>query len=154
MTKPRRPHVTGPDDGESAEPFPGFGVRLVIPGDVAADDLALVEMRIDARRLIPPHRHVSEDEVSYVIEGEVGFRVGDEEITASPGTAVYKPRGVFHAFWNATDQPARVLEIIVPAGLERSFFGRPSPRPREPNVHSDEWVPELRERYGLRPIGE
>jgi quercetin dioxygenase-like cupin family protein len=61
------------------------------------------------------------DEYTYVIEGEVGFEVGGEEFTARPGTLVLKPRGVPHVFWNATDRPAKVLEIIAPAGFEKFF---------------------------------
>jgi hypothetical protein len=34
---------------------------------------------------------------------------------------VFKPRGVKHAFWNAGDEPARLLEIISPAGFENYF---------------------------------
>jgi hypothetical protein len=38
-----------------------------------------------------------------------------------PGDLVYKPRDVWHTFWNATDRPARLLEIISPAGFEQLF---------------------------------
>lgn len=150
----RRSHVTRAGEGPTQERYAGLRVRSVLDGEVTGEDLAIVEFGLDARRLVPPHKHVAEDEVSYVLEGEVGFRVGDETFTASAGTSVYKPRGVFHTFWNATDQPARILEVIVPAGLERSFVGKPTPPGRPPNVHSDEWVAGLKERYGLRLLGE
>jgi hypothetical protein len=39
----------------------------------------------------------------------------------SAGSVVAKPRGIPHAFWNPTDEPARVLELIVPGGFERYF---------------------------------
>ena len=38
-----------------------------------------------------------------------------------PGDLIFKPRGQWHAFWNAGDEPARILEIISPAGFERFF---------------------------------
>ena len=44
-----------------------------------------------------------------------------EEDVAGPGDLVYKPRGQWHTFWNATDEPARLLEIISPAGFEQMF---------------------------------
>ena len=56
-----------------------------------------------------------------MLEGEVGFEVGDEVFTAAAGQLVAKPRGIWHAFWNAGDVPARVLEVISPAGFERYF---------------------------------
>lgn len=37
------------------------------------------------------------------------------------GDLIFKPRGQWHTFWNAGGGPARVLEIISPAGLERLF---------------------------------
>ena len=69
----------------------------------------------------PPHTHEREDELSIVLEGEVGVQIGDEVYTAGPGTYVRKPRGVPHAFWNATERPARLIEIISPAGFEGYF---------------------------------
>ena len=34
---------------------------------------------------------------------------------------MFKPRGEWHTFWNAGDEPCRILEIISPAGFERFF---------------------------------
>lgn len=56
-----------------------------------------------------------------MLEGRVGVRIGEETFVAGPGTLVCKPRGVPHAFWNAGDEPARLLEIISPAGFEQYF---------------------------------
>jgi mannose-6-phosphate isomerase-like protein (cupin superfamily) len=71
----------------------------------------------------PVHTHRDEDEWSYVLEGEIGVQLGDQVLTARPGDLVLKPRGVPHAFWNATDAPARFLEIITPSGFEHYFAG-------------------------------
>lgn len=165
MTESRRPFATGPGDGETAERYAGLFVRFAVPGHVTGGELSIVEFGLGPRRLVPPHAHVSEDELSYVLEGDVGFRVGDETIAASPGTYVYKPKGIFHTFWNASDRVARILEIIFPAGLEESFrlssdsaargaTARTDGGGRRPAVHSDEWVPELKERFGLTLVGE
>jgi quercetin dioxygenase-like cupin family protein len=83
---------------------------------------ALVEHPIAPGTLAaPPHRHRDEDEASYVLEGNITVEIGDRVIHASPGTLVFKPRGIFHTFWNQTDEPARILEIISPAGFEKYF---------------------------------
>lgn len=42
--------------------------------------------------------------------------------SGAPGNLIFKPRNQWHTFWNAGDEPARILEIISPAGFER-FFG-------------------------------
>ncbi|MBO0695511.1 MAG: cupin domain-containing protein, partial [Verrucomicrobia bacterium] len=51
-------------------------------------------------------------------EGEVDFQVGDEKITARPGTFIQGPRGIAHSFKNNTQLPARMLVFITPAGFE------------------------------------
>jgi uncharacterized RmlC-like cupin family protein len=67
------------------------------------------------------HTHTHEDEWSYVLEGEIGVELGGTTSVARPGDLVLKPRGVPHAFWNAGDAPARILEVVTPAGFERYF---------------------------------
>lgn len=69
----------------------------------------------------PVHTHTREDEWSFVLEGEVGVQLGDAVQVAGPGDLVLKPRGVPHAFWNAGDAPARLLEVITPGGFEDYF---------------------------------
>jgi hypothetical protein len=44
-----------------------------------------------------------------------------ELLEAGPGDLVFKPRGVAHAFWSAGEEPARLLELISPAGFGRYF---------------------------------
>jgi hypothetical protein len=56
-----------------------------------------------------------------VLEGSVGALLGDEVLVAEPSDLVFKPRGQWHTFWNAGDTPARILEIISPAGFEEFF---------------------------------
>lgn len=56
-----------------------------------------------------------------MLEGRWGFQLGSDVVYAEPGDLVYKPRDVWHTFWNATDKPARLLEIISPAGFEQLF---------------------------------
>jgi len=48
---------------------------------------------------------------------------GDEVLEGGSGDLVFKPRGQWHTFWNASDYPTRILEIIAPACLEQ-FFDR------------------------------
>ena len=56
-----------------------------------------------------------------MLEGKVGALLGDEVLIAEPGDLVFKPRNQWHTFWNAGDAPARMLEIIAPAGFEKYF---------------------------------
>jgi quercetin dioxygenase-like cupin family protein len=114
-------HLLGPDDGEMVHLF-ALGVRFMVAGETTKDAFSLVEHPLPPRALgSPMHTHHNEDEYSYVLEGRFGIQVGDEVFEAGPGNLLAKPRGVAHAFWNAGDEPARMLEIISPAGFENYF---------------------------------
>jgi quercetin dioxygenase-like cupin family protein len=147
-----RPSIARSGEGERYS-RPGFDIEIVVPGAATDGAFGIIEFTIAPGRLVPPHTHVAEDELSYVLEGEVGFRVGDDITTATAGTYVQKPRGIQHTFWNATDRPARVIEFLVPGSAADAFRPGATIPGRVPNVHSDEWVPALVARYGLTLIG-
>jgi mannose-6-phosphate isomerase-like protein (cupin superfamily) len=113
--------VVGRHDGKAG--FLGsIGVRFMIDRDEAGERFSLVEHPMSARALAAPlHRHTREDEYSYVLEGRVGALLGDEVLIGGPGDLIFKPRKQWHTFWNAGDEPARILEIISPAGFEHFF---------------------------------
>lgn len=122
----------------------GFGARFM----TRTEGFSLVEHPIAPRTLAAPmHAHTHEDEYTYVLEGEIGVQIGDEVRYAGPGELVAKPRGVPHAFWNRTDEPARALEIIAPGGFEQ-YFAELAPLVNQcpPDLAG---VAALAERYGL-----
>ena len=160
------PTIIGPTDGEFVS-LQTIGVRFMIPGVDSDERFSLVEHPIPPRSLAAPlHRHNREDEYSFVIEGRMGALLGDDVVEAGPGDLVYKPRGQWHTFWNPTDQPTRILEIISPAGFEVFFrelndLGGVTAEPealaalneRYGLIMQPETVPDLLDRFGLR-IGE
>jgi uncharacterized cupin superfamily protein len=94
----------------------------MLDGHETGGRFALVEHPLKPRALGSPlHTHTQEDEFSFVLEGQVGVQIGELEMVAAPGTLIVKPRGLPHAFWNASDAPARLLELISPAGFEAYF---------------------------------
>ena len=115
------PKVLGPRDGIAG--FLGsMGVRFMVDGDESGGGFSLVEHPMSAHALgAPMHRHMREDEYSYVVEGRIGTMLGDHVLEADTGSLIFKPRQQWHTFWNAGDAPARILEIISPAGFERYF---------------------------------
>jgi mannose-6-phosphate isomerase-like protein (cupin superfamily) len=69
----------------------------------------------DPPRLIaPPHVHHRDDEAWYVLEGALRFRLGEREVEAPAGSAVFAPRGTPHTFWNPRREPARYLIVMSP----------------------------------------
>jgi mannose-6-phosphate isomerase-like protein (cupin superfamily) len=159
--------LVGPNDAK--EGFLGsIGVRFMIDGSEAGERFSLVEHPMSPRALAAPlHRHAREDEYSFILEGRMGALLGDDVVEAGPGDLVFKPRNQWHTFWNAGDEPCRILEIISPAGFEHFFReldglgGAIQANPDDLAALSaryglemqPETVPELLERFGLR-LGE
>lgn len=144
----------------------GLGVNFKLYGDHTGGAFSIVEHPVEPGTLVPPHTHTHEDEFSYILEGEIGARVGDQEIHATPGSYIIKPRGVPHTFWNAGAKPARILEIISPAGFEKYFLemsealrgdGPPDAEKiseiasRYGLTYEMSWIAELVRKYGLKP---
>ncbi len=100
----------------------GLGVVFKLSGADTGGHVSVVEHPLAPGALAGPrHTHHNEDEVSYILEGEITVEVGDQVIQAPVGTLIFKPRGIPHTFWNQTSAPARLLEIILPSGLEKYF---------------------------------
>ena len=156
--------LIGPDEGR--EGFLGsIGVRFLIDGSEASERFSLVEHPMSPRALAAPlHRHTREDEYSFVLEGRMGALLGEDVVEAGPGALVHKPRNQWHTFWNAGDEPCRILEIISPAGFERFFvelvaLGGPVKADPEELVQLNaryglemqlDSVPELVQRFGVQ----
>ena len=64
--------------------------------------------------IAPFHVHHSDDEAWYVLKGTLAFQLGDQQVEAPAGTAVFAPRGVPHTYWNPYPTPARYLLIMTP----------------------------------------
>ena len=115
------PKVVGPNDGKSGF-LGGIGARFLIDGSEAANRFSLVEHPMSAHALAAPlHKHAREDEYSYILEGSIGALLSEYVIIGKPGDLIFKPRNQWHTFWNTGDRPARILEIISPAGFEKFF---------------------------------
>ena len=90
-------------------------------GEETNGQVSVVEHPFAVGALVLPHLHTREDEYSIVTEGAIGFRSGDREAVLEAGGYITKPRGELHAMWNAGSTPARMIEIISPAGFENFF---------------------------------
>jgi quercetin dioxygenase-like cupin family protein len=106
------PIVIGPDEGARVH---GMDMVHKVDAHRLGGRLLVMEGQVAPGVLIPPHTHTHEDECSYVISGRVTFQVGEDVVSADAGSYVIKPRGVSHAFWNPGSEPARVMELHVPA---------------------------------------
>jgi mannose-6-phosphate isomerase-like protein (cupin superfamily) len=66
------------------------------------------------RPIAPLHVHRSDDEAWIVLEGQLGFRVGEEEHVVAAGDSLLAPRGMPHSYWNPAAEPARYLLVMTP----------------------------------------
>lgn len=147
MSTPPAPKVVASGEGKTVMLF---GVRFdykVVTAD-SGGGLALLEVEIPPGTLVKPHNHSREDEYSLVLAGTVGVRVGDRTLEAGQGAYLVKPRGTPHAMWNAQSTPAKVLEMLSPAGLERYFEELPPILAKHEGAGPPEYY-QLAQDYGL-----
>ena len=97
------------------------GDGIVVPHEATGGRISFVEMTMSPRHLIRGHVHERTDVWIYVLHGEVGVRVGDDEAIGTPGDYLLKPRGVPHAMWNPGDEPNRLIEILTPGDGDLFF---------------------------------
>lgn len=158
----RSKYLVGPDDGDVVYDGP-IGTTVKVWSEATDGVLSICEMPVAPGYMVPPHTHHDFDEWSYVLEGDVGARIGDDEFTAGPGSWILKPRRIQHTFWNAGPDPARIIELITPAGFEE-FFRRTAELVASGELTDErlesmgaeygttvsmDWVDDLVERYGL-----
>jgi mannose-6-phosphate isomerase-like protein (cupin superfamily) len=144
-----------------------IGVAFKLWGDDTNGAVSIVEHPFPVGALVPPHLHTREDEYSIVTEGEIGFRSGDREVVLGPGGYITKPRGELHTMWNAGQIPARMIEVISPAGFEHFFRDMSqllAAGPPPPDAVAEiaagyglefgepDWLPDVITRYGLNPL--
>jgi len=147
FTADRGPRIVGPTDGKSFD-LGSIGVRFMTWTEETGGGFSLVEHPMPPRRLAAPvHKHSNEDEYSFVLEGRMGALLGDDVVYADPGDLAFKPRDQWHTFWNAGDEPCRILEIICPGGFEH-FFDELGTARQEPDFSPEKLGP-LGARYGL-----
>jgi quercetin dioxygenase-like cupin family protein len=117
---PATPGIINRRDGERMS-LGGADVIFKIDSGASNGAFSICETTAEPGRLIPPHLHDTEDEFSYVVEGRIGVLIGNDEYVAETGSWVVKPRGIPHTYWNPGPEPARLIEIITPAGFEGFF---------------------------------
>ena len=109
---------------------PNKGKHLAVVGDintiVASNEdtggtYSFIEAKVFPGGGPPPHIQTREHEGFYVIEGQITFMVEKQRIEAKPGTFVNVPPNVLHSFKNETNETAKLIGILSPAGFEQFF---------------------------------
>ncbi len=116
-----KPTVNTPPQGRTIAVV-GDVYRFLATGDDTNGKYALWEALVPPGGGPPPHIHSREEEGFYILEGEVTFTVNGERVVGGAGTFVNISVGTLNSFKNESNQPAKMLISVAPAGLEQMFF--------------------------------
>jgi quercetin dioxygenase-like cupin family protein len=125
------PYAVAPGQGATIQGPAGGPLTFKARGEQTNGALTLFENLIAPGDGPPFHTHADEDEAWYVLEGALRFRLGDEIASAPAGSFVFVPRGTPHCFQNVGEEPARIIVMFTPSGMER-FFDRFATLPAGP----------------------
>ena len=115
--------VLGPGEGRVHE-FHGASVVIKASGDDTLGQLGVLEFSYPPGLTVHPHVHAGEDEMFYVLTGELTGYCGDDHWTARAGSFVFVPRDQVHAFTVTGDTTARAVVITGPPRLDRQIAAR------------------------------
>lgn len=121
MTMTHQPTIRQPGEGRTIGVV-GDIYRFLATAEDTGGKYAMWEAIVPPGGGPPPHIHSREEEAFYVLEGEITFQIGDNRLVATAGTFANMPIGSLHSFKNETSQPAKMIILVAPAGLEQMFF--------------------------------
>jgi len=128
---------------------PGRFAALKLFGHETGESIMMFEETVPPGTKSWFHLHCDSDEVAWVLEGEITFKIGEEVSVGGPGTCAFFPRNVPHAWKNTGSETGRVLFLYTPAaagGYVEELLKRPGP------INDDERN-KLRERYRWEVVG-
>ncbi|MGB7159189.1 MAG: cupin domain-containing protein [Tepidisphaeraceae bacterium] len=158
MSSPRKAVVVPQGEGFAVWSV-GDRLTFKVRAEHTAGEFLLAEVEAPPGGGPPPHIHLREDEMFYVLEGQMTFVLEEATFTAGPGSAVFLPRGKVHTYGNHTDRPARTLVWASPCNFESFMleFGVPCaefPTPPALDAHLFERLLRASDRHGLRILSE
>ena len=124
----QKPILTPPHGGEMVTSSGGSIIEMKVESSESGGEYGAVLWTVRAGEEPPMHTHSREDELVYVVEGQLIARVGDARVEVGPGAYAALPRGVPHTIEVVGDQ-ATLLATFVPGGLERFLVPRKGEQP-------------------------
>jgi quercetin dioxygenase-like cupin family protein len=115
--------VLGPGEGR-AHDFHGASVVIKASGGDTVGQLGVLEFSYPPGLSVHPHVHAGEDEMFYVLDGELSGYCGDDHWTATAGSFVFVPRDQVHGFTVTGDTTARAVVITGPPRLDHQIAAR------------------------------
>ena len=116
--EPPRIKLTPPGAGRRTAAF-GSIYRSLATGDDTDGGYALWEATVPPAGGPPPYAQSRENEGYYILDGEVVFQIDGQTVRAARGMFLNLPPGVRHAFRNESQEAARMLILVAPAGMDQ-----------------------------------
>ena len=110
----------GPHEGPAYH-LHGAHVVIKASGQDTLGQLGVMESTYPPALSVHPHVHAGENEMFYLLQGELTGFCGDDRWTATPGSFVFVPRDQPHGFSVTSSEPARAIVITGPAQLDRQI---------------------------------
>jgi mannose-6-phosphate isomerase-like protein (cupin superfamily) len=111
-------------------------MTVLVSGEQTKNAYAVLEVLVMPGGGTPPHIHHREDEMFYVLDGDITILAGEQTVRGSAGTCVHIPLGTVHTFKNEGSRPARMVVTYTPAGFENYFITAGTPA-----THGDKTAP-------------
>lgn len=100
---------------------PGDRYTFLVTGEESGGSMFALDCVVGGGGGPPPHRHLAEDELFYIVEGEVSFTAHAETRTVGAGESIFVARGTPHSYRNVGSVPARMVAVYTPSGMEGWF---------------------------------
>ena len=106
----------------------GLG-SVCLSGTDTGGAYCLVEVSLAPGMAVPRHTHTREDEVYFVLAGELEATVGDETFVLQPGDTLLAPRDIPHELRNSGNTTNHFLLAFSPSGFEEFITATAIPAP-------------------------
>ena len=124
-------------------------IRYIVDGLETGAGSGLFELTVAPGAKVPPaHSHTANEEIVYVLEGVLRYRVDDVERDLAPGEHMRTPRGSVHAFSNPHGETARALIVLTP-DIGAQYFRDVAAVASQPGGPNPAQMAEVMLRYGL-----
>lgn len=136
----------------------GLFITIKALGNETGGSYSLAEKVVFPGQEVTRHVHTLEDEMWYMLEGELIWNLGGRESLGRKGSFIHLPRFIPHFFMNKSDKPARMVLMFAPGGVEQWFLDvgqrtdeRPSQLQQPPDVGEEELTQALLrgQEYGI-----
>ena len=116
----QQPVVVLPDSGEQLN-IAGSQTFHKIKSGATNSAFSVMEFVTPPGKGVALHVHEREDELVYLLEGEIEVTLGNQKMKAVPGVMALLPRGIPHGFTNIGNKPSRLLDTIFPGQFDNYF---------------------------------